>query len=62
LLANFNLQNEIAAAQAKDNDRLESKMATVADLDAEILRTVQEMARNMGGIRQVMAEVLEVRV
>jgi hypothetical protein len=59
-LANFNLQKEIAAAQANDNEKLESKMATVVELDAEILRTVQEIARDIGGIRQVMKEVLEV--
>ncbi|KAJ7720644.1 hypothetical protein B0H16DRAFT_1792677 [Mycena metata] len=59
LLANFNLQNEIAAAQAEDNKRLELKMEAIADMDVEILRTLREIGQGMGGIQQVMEEVLE---
>jgi len=59
-LANFNLQKEVAAAQAKDNERLESKMETIAHMDTEILGTLREIGQNLGGIQQVMAEVLRV--
>ncbi|KAJ7360840.1 hypothetical protein DFH08DRAFT_951481 [Mycena albidolilacea] len=59
LLANFDLQKEIAVAQAEDNNRLELKMESIADIDAEILRTLREIGQNVGGIQQVMSEVLE---
>ena len=59
-MANFNLQKEIAAAQVKDNERLELKMETMANMDTEILHTLREIGRNVDGIQQVMAEVLKV--
>jgi hypothetical protein len=59
-LANFDLQKEIAVAQAEDNNRLELKVESIADIDAEILRTLREIGQNVGGIQQVMSEVLEV--
>jgi hypothetical protein len=54
------LQKEIAVAQVEDNNRLELKVESIADIDAEILRTLREIGQNVGGIQQVMSEVLEV--